>query len=253
MRSQPDLQIYPDLFTLEDAVAQHFLLAVTQAVQQRGRALIALSGGSTPLGVFHLLAGDVYLTTLPWQQMHFFWVDERLVPPHDPESNYGQFKASLLDPLRRPTSGNISAKQVHAIDGSLPPEHAVQAYQNELRGWAEEGRTWPRFDWVLLGMGADGHTASLFPGQLHPQESQSAVIAVTADYEGRPSQRVTLTPRILNLARQVVFMVSGAGKAERLHEVLQGPHDPIRMPAQWIQPLDGRLVWMLDEAAAIKL
>jgi 6-phosphogluconolactonase len=247
MKNKPDIRVYPDLSTLEDAVAQHFLLATTQAVQQRNHALIALSGGSTPLGLFHLLGGDAYRTTLPWQQMHFFWVDERCVPPQDEQSNFGQFKKNVLDTL------NISDKQVHPIDGALPPEQAADRYQEMLRLWAAEGQEQPRFDWVLLGMGNDGHTASLFPGQTHPHMLQRTVIPVTADYDGRPAQRVTLTPLILNLSRQVVFMVSGKPKAERLREVLQGDPDPLRLPAQRIQPLDGRLVWMVDEAAGSQL
>jgi 6-phosphogluconolactonase len=247
MKNLPDIRVYPDLSTLEDAVAQHFLLATTQAVQQRNRALIALSGGSTPLGLFHLLGGDAYRTTLPWQQMHFFWVDERCVPPQNEQSNYGQFKRNVLDPL------NISDKQVHPIDGTQPPEQAADRYQEMLHLWAEEGQKLPRFDWVLLGMGDDGHTASLFPGQTHPHMLQSAVIPVTADYGDRPAQRVTLTPLVLNLARQIVFMVSGKAKAERLREVLQDDPDPMRLPAQRIQSVEGRLVWMIDDAAASQM
>lgn len=247
MNKQPDIRVYPDLSTLEDAVAKHFLLATNQAVQQRGQVLIALSGGSTPLGLFHLLGSDAYRATLPWTQIHFFWVDERCVAPQDKESNYGQFKRNVLDPLK------ISSQQVHAIDGNLPAEKAAHNYEELLRTWAEEGQELPRFDWVLLGMGRDGHTASLFPRQSTALMEERAVIAVTTQYEDRPSERVTQTPRILNLARQVVFMVSGVQKADRLQEVLQGAYDPLRLPAQRIQPVDGRLVWMLDEAAASKL
>ncbi|MDX9851192.1 MAG: 6-phosphogluconolactonase [Anaerolineaceae bacterium] len=247
MNKQADIRIYPNLAALEDAVAKHFLLATNQAVQQRGQALIALSGGSTPLGLFHLLGSDAYRATLPWTQMHFFWVDERLVPPQDQESNFGQFKNNVLDPLR------IAPQQVHAIDGNIPALEAVQSYEEVLHTFAEAGQELPRFDWVLLGMGTDGHTASLFPGQWDLEMAEKSVMAVTADYDGRPSGRVTLTPRILNLARQVVFMVSGAAKAQRLQEVLQGERDPLRLPAQHIQPVDGRLVWMLDEAAASRL
>ena len=247
MNKQPDIRIYSDLSTLEDAVAKHFLLATNQAVQQRGQALIALSGGSTPLGLFHLLGSDAYRATLPWTQIHFFWVDERCVPPQDEESNYGQFKRNVLDPLK------IPAQQVHAIDGDLPAEEAAQNYEEMLHTWAEEGHELPRFDWVLLGMGSDGHTASLFPVQSTALMQERAVMAVTAQYEDRPANRVTLTPRILNLSRQVVFMVSGAQKADCLKEVLQGAYEPLRLPAQRIQPVDGRLVWMLDQAAAQKL
>lgn len=244
MNNRPDIRIYPDLSTLEDAVSKHFLLATNQAVQQRSQALIALSGGSTPLGLFHLLGSDAYRATIPWTQIHFFWVDERCVPAQDKESNYGQFKRNVLDPLK------ISSQQVHAIDGNLPSEEAACNYEKMLCTWAEKGQELPRFDWVLLGMGRDGHTASLFPGQPTALMQERAVIAVTAQYEDRPSDRVTLTPRILNLARQVVFMVSGAQKADRLQEVLRGDPDLLRLPAQRIQPVDGRLVWMLDEAAA---
>jgi 6-phosphogluconolactonase len=174
-------------------------------------------------------------------------VDERCVPPQNEQSNYGQFKKNVLDPL------NIANKQIHAIDGTLSPEMAANQYQELLHSWAEPGQDLPRFDWVLLGMGNDGHTASLFPGQSLPLMLHQAVIPVIADYEGRPSHRVTLTPIILNLARQVVFMVSGLAKAKILQEVLQGDHDPLRIPAQRIQPVEGRLVWMIDEAAASQL
>jgi 6-phosphogluconolactonase len=247
MNYKSDIRIYPDIATLEDAVAKHFLLATNQAVQQRGQALIALSGGSTPLGLFHLLGSDAYRATIPWTQIQFFWVDERCVPPQDNESNYGQFKRNVLDPLK------ISSQQVHAINGNLPADEAAKIYEEMLRSWSEKDQELPRFDWVLLGMGGDGHTASLFPGHSTALLQERAVIPVTAQYEDRPSDRVTQTPRILNLARQVVFMVSGVQKADRLQEVLQGNHDPLRLPAQGIQPVDGRLVWMLDEAAASKL
>lgn len=247
MNKLPDIRIYPDLPALEDAVAKHFLLATNQAVQQRGQALIALSGGRTPLGLFHLLGSDAYRATLPWTQIQFFWVDERLVSPQDPESNFGQFKNDVMDPLK------ISPQQVHAIDGNLPGQKSAQAYEDVLHSFADAGQEMPRFDWVLLGMGTDGHTASLFPGQSDVEMEEKAVVTVTAHYGDRPSGRVTLTPRILNLARQVVFMVSGSGKAERLQEVLQGEHDLLRLPAQRIQPIDGRLVWMLDQAAASRL
>ena len=247
MNKHNDIRIYTDLPALEDAVAKHFLLATNQAVQQRGQALIALSGGSTPLGLFHLLGSDAYRATLPWTQIHFFWVDERCVPADAKESNYGQFRHHVPDPLK------ISQQQIHPMQGNLPAKEAASKYEEMLRGWAEEGQELPRFDWVLLGMGKDGHTASLFPGQMDARVEKHAVIAVKSDYEGRPAKRVTLTPRILNLARQVVFMVSGEGKAARLREVLRGEHNPDRLPAQAIQPVDGRLVWMLDEAAASQL
>ncbi len=174
-------------------------------------------------------------------------MDERSVSPQDEQSNYGQFKQKVLEPLQ------ISSQQVHAIDGKLPPEEAAQEYESLLRNWAEAGQDMPRFDWVLLGMGTDGHTASLFPGAKNPLEEQRMVIAVKAEYEDRPAGRVTLTPLILNQARQIVFMVSGQRKAQTLREVLQGEPDPLRLPAQRIQPVDGRLVWMLDAAAASQL
>ena len=163
MNNQPDIRIYPDPASLEDAVAKHFLLASNQAVQQRGKALIALSGGTTPLGLFQLLGSEAYRATVPWQQIHFFWVDERSVPPQDDQSNYGQFKQKVLEPLQ------ITPQQVHAIDGNLPPEEAAQEYENLLHNWAEAKQDLPRFDWVLLGLGTDGHTASLFPGVINPQ------------------------------------------------------------------------------------
>ncbi len=247
MIKNPDIRIYPDLPSLEHAVAQHFLLAVNQAVQQRARALIALSGGNTPLGLFRLLGSDTYRMTLPWTQIHFFWVDERSVPESDPESNFGQFKSKVLDPLK------ISPSQVHLVNGNLPAEEAAQAYRTVLADFAEQGKPWPRFDWVLLGMGRDGHTASLFPGSELPTDGDAGVVAASAVYEDRPAERVTLTPTVLNAARQMVFMVSGQEKAAMLRAVLRGEYDPLNIPAQRIQPEEGRLVWMLDEAAASQL
>lgn len=247
MNDPRDIRIYPDSTSLEDAVAKHFLLASNQAVQQRERALVALSGGTTPLGLFQLLGSSAYRSTVPWQQIHFFWVDERSVPPEEEESNYGQFKRKVLDPLQ------IPRQQVHQIDGNLPAQEAAVKYEKVLHSFAEDGQQFPRFDWVLLGMGTDGHTASLFPGPLNPLEEQQAVIAVTAHYDNRPSDRVSLTPLILNQARQIIFMVHGKQKARRLKEVLRGERNPLHLPAQRIRPQDGRLVWMVDEAAASQL
>lgn len=247
MNDPRDIRIYPDRTSLEDAVAKHFLLASNQAVQQRERALVALSGGTTPLGLFQLLGSPAYRSTVPWQQIHFFWVDERNVPPEEEESNYGQFKRKVLDPLQ------ITRQQVHQIEGNLPAQEAALKYEKVLHSFAEEGKPFPRFDWVLLGMGTDGHTASLFPGALDPLEEQQGVISVEAEYEDRPTGRVTLTPLILNQARQIIFMVHGKQKAQRLKEILHGERDPMRLPAQRIQPQDGRLVWMLDAAAASQL
>jgi 6-phosphogluconolactonase len=208
---------------------------------------MVLSGGSTPQALFSLLAVSPYQSQLPWPQTHIFWADERLVPPDDPGSNYYHAEQLLLDHVPVPTAN------IRRIKGELPPETAVLHYTDQLRRFAAHGRSWPRFDLVLLGMGSDGHTASLFPGSLTEEEPHIAVKAVTAHYEDRPSQRITLTPAVFNDARHVLFLITGANKAGTLSAVLHGPRDLTKLPAQRIQPISGTLTWLVDQPAASDL
>ncbi len=242
--NRTQVRIFSDNKTLTEAAAVDFLQTTTNAVRDKGFALVALSGGGTPLALFKRLTQTPYRDEIPWQQIHFFWVDERCVPVDDPQSNYGQVKQTLLKHVP------VSPAWVHPVNGNLPPETAAAAYETDLQAFIEEEQEWPRFDWVLLGLGSDGHTASLFPGQENPQENDSAVIVVTAHYQDRPANRVSLTPAVINNAAHIVFLVSGASKADAFYRVLHGNQDPLILPAQRNEPWSGTLIWLVDSAAA---
>jgi 6-phosphogluconolactonase len=229
---------------LYQAAAGDFAGIVKQAVQSRGQAHVALSGGGTPQRLYQLLASPPYQASLPWDAVHFYWGDERCVPPDHPESNFGQAKKTLLDRVpARP-------ENIHRVLGEMPPGQAVEDYLHVLAKNGTPARPWPQLDYALMGMGADGHTASLFPGKESLEEKTYPVIAASADYQGRPAERVTLTPMVFNTSRNVVFLVTGADKAPVLAKVLNGPDDPIYLPAQRIQPASGALTWMVDTLAA---
>jgi 6-phosphogluconolactonase len=240
-RLKPRLQIFPSLDALSTALAQAVVKVGRSSVEGRGRFSLVLNGGGTPEMLFAFLGKRPILDEAFWGATHVYWGDERSVPPDQEGSNFRQAQNAFLSRL------DLDSRQVHRIRGELEPSAAAQAYCRELASMAEPGRAWPRFDLVLLGMGADGHTASLFPGADYSDVNQAA-LAVTADYEGRPAQRVTLTPPALNEARHIFFMAAGEKKSETLSRVLEGPRDPLRLPAQWIAPDRGDITWWLDEA-----
>jgi 6-phosphogluconolactonase len=233
-----------DINSMSQAAAELFAQNAEKALKERGRVLVALSGGSTPEQLFQLLSKPPYALSIPWEKIHFFWCDERLVPPNHPESNFGQAFSSLFSKVKIP-AGNL-----HRVHGELDPMQAVKAYRKELEVFSDGKLKWPRFDLALLGLGADGHTASLFPGTINSEEKVSSVMAVTADYQGRPAERVTLTPLVFNSARNVIFMVAGKAKAYAVNLTLNGPPDPERWPAQGIKPVKGKIFWLLDDQAA---
>ena len=236
------IETYPTPERLADAVARHVAECAREAIAASGRFTIALSGGSTPEAAYRRLATpDSRLPTPDWHQTHVLWGDERCVPPDDPRSNYRMAKEALLDRVR------IPPPQIHRIRGEEDPEQAAEEYERTLRSLLTKGP----LDLVLLGLGDDGHTASLFPGQAAVHETGRWAMAVLAP-DGK-LWRVTLTPPVLNAARNVTFVVSGANKAARLQQVLQGPFAPDTLPAQAIRPAQGRLTWMLDQAAACRL
>jgi 6-phosphogluconolactonase len=239
----PEIRTYPDAANLAWAAAEHFATLAAEAIAVRGRFAVALSGGSTPRATYTLLAGDEFAARVDWPRVHVFWGDERCVPPDHPESNFRLADEALLSHVPIPP-GNI-----HRVRGELEPEAAAQDYATALYRFF--GTTWPRFDLVLLGMGDDGHTASLFPNSAALHETARSVVAVTAYYQDRPAQRVTLTPPAINAARRVLFLVTGAAKAEILQAVLEGPEGPY--PAQRIRPTSGHLAWLVDVEAASQL
>ncbi len=218
-----------------------FKAAARVCVGQRGRFVVALSGGSTPRGMHRLLASPSALTEVPWEHIHLFWVDERCVPASDPDSNLGMAWRDLLRHLPLPR------ENIHFVRGDYPPEEAAEEYQLELSRFFElaEGE-FPIFDLVFLGMGKDGHTASLFPGLSALNEESRLAMAVKG---GTPNvNRVTLTFPLLNRARQIVFLVAGREKAETVKALVQdsGPE----LPAARVKPLQGDVIWLLDQEAA---
>lgn len=219
-----------------------------RAVAARGRFAVALSGGSTPRALFQRLAEPPRRDEIPWARVEVFWADERCVPPDHPDSNYGMARAALLDPI------GVPAERVHRVPGEAPdPAAAAAACEAEIARalGGTPGGPPPVLDLVLLGMGADGHTASLFPGTAALAERRRWVMA---NFVPRlAAHRITLTYPILNRAAHVLFLVAGADKAEVLREALEGPPEPERLPAQGVRPDAGELVWLVDRAAARRL
>jgi len=234
---KPTIRIFKDADELSRAAADLFVTLAVQSIRERGRFLVALSGGSTPMALYRLLARE----PIDWTRIHVFWGDERLVPPEDPENSYGQAWEALLKHIPIPT------ENIHRVASELDPVAAARDYASILREFAAPPLDWPRFDLVLLGLGEDGHTASLFPGS--PVDATEPVIAVTAQYQGRPARRVTLTPLVFNAARQVIFLVTGANKAVTLKGVFSDYNSSEQIPAKRIQPADGQVTWLVDKAA----
>ena len=228
--------IYPEAEAAARAAADRFAAAAERAIAARGRFSAALSGGNTPLPTYRLLASD-FSERVDWSRTHLFWVDERCVPPSHEASNYGAAKRVLLDHIPIPPAN------IYRIEGELLPAAAAETYTRTLDAFFGHKR---QLDFVLLGMGADAHTASLFPGDA---ALRSAVpVAVVPRTDGLT--RVTLTGQTINDAREICFLVTGAEKADTLWEVHHGAPDPLKYPTQLIQPVAGQLAWLLDEAAA---
>jgi 6-phosphogluconolactonase len=236
-----DVRIFKDSDALSIAAADLFVETAVQAVSARGRFLVALSGGSTPLGLYRLLAEAPYREQVDWKRTFPFWGDERCVPPDDQGSNYHQAYQTVLQHVP------LSEANIQRIRGELDPVKASDDYAQTLKRFAAPGFDWPRFDLVLLGMGADGHTASIFPGS--QVNVALPTMAVIADYQGRPAQRVTLTPPVFNSAKKVLFFVAGEDKAVTLSRVLSDVSMPEQYPAQRIHPTDGQVIWLVDKAA----
>ena len=227
--------------------ANFFLQVINKTAEGQKQVLVALSGGSTPYPVYKLLANPPYREQIPWEKLHFFWTDERMVPVNHDENNYHQANIHLLSlvPLQK--------DNIHRIKSELPAHQAAKDYASQLSNFASPGKTLPAFDFIFLGLGEDGHTASLFPRKDQAEEMEQPVIAVSGNYQGRPAGRVTLTPTLINEARQICFLVNGSGKAEAVENAIQGIFDPLQHPAQRIKPHDGAVDWMLDQAAASRL
>ena len=241
---KPKLRVFPDRETLAFAAAHHFLSIAQAAILHRGRFMVAFSGGTTPRMLFQRLNRTRMQDSLNWNQVHIFWGDERCVPPDDTESNYRMAREALIDSLP------IPASNIHRYMTERPPEEAAQQYQEELQssfGLVDKDSP-PVFDLILLGLGGDGHTASLFPGTSVLKEKERWAAAVYVEKLG--VWRVTLTLPVLNAAREILFLVVGESKAQVLQEVLAADEEVMKYPAQLVQPISRRLYWFVDGKAA---
>ncbi|HJQ25922.1 MAG TPA: 6-phosphogluconolactonase [Blastocatellia bacterium] len=250
-RADAQVRVYRDAQEVALKAARHFARLADQYVVGSGRFTVALSGGSTPRAMFSLLAEAPFADTVPWDSIYFFWGDERSVPPDHADSNYRMANETLLSRVPVP------AEHIFRIPAELPdPQAAADLYSETLLGFfAQPGSSsdtaLPRFDLIFLGMGPDGHTASLFPGTTALKVTDKIV---AANYvEKFNANRITLTAPTINNARNVTFVVAGPDKAEALSEVLEGDFQPELYPSQLIHPEHGSLLWMVDEAAAARL
>ncbi|MDG1573486.1 6-phosphogluconolactonase [Robiginitalea sp. M366] len=235
-----EVQILPTKQAVAEALSE-YLVAWCQS---REAYHLALSGGSTPKIWFDHMAAH-FREQLPWDALHWYWGDERCVPPDHPESNYGMTARHLLEPL------GIAPDRVHRVHGEARPDDEAPRYAGVLEALLPQAHEMPQFDLVILGMGDDGHTASVFPHQMGLWDAPEGCVVATHPESGQ--KRISLTGPWINNARRVVFLVTGASKAEMVREVLEGPEAAKHYPAARVSPTDGKLLWLLDAEAAAGL
>ncbi|PKN29800.1 MAG: 6-phosphogluconolactonase [Deltaproteobacteria bacterium HGW-Deltaproteobacteria-21] len=241
---RPKVRIYPTCEDLSVALAGHVALIAAQATEKRNSFTVALSGGSVMEILGPQLAARPLCAEIDWSAWHVFWADERCVAFTSPESNYGTANRLLFSDV------DIPSHQIHALDDTLGAVAAAEAYESILkRAFRPKDSCFPRFDLVLLGIGEDGHIASLFPGSPLLGETARWVLPVF-NAPKPPAVRVTLTLPVINNARHVLFVAAGSGKKGVLSEVLRHSHDRPGLPAELVRPIDGDLQWFVDEAAA---
>jgi len=247
--AQREVEILPDAAAITRRAADELVKAVNEAIAQKGSFTVALAGGSTPKAFYALLADDPALRSkLPWPKMHFFFGDERHVPPDSDQSNFHMANEALF------SKGVVKPEQITRIRGEYADtEKAALEYEQALRAYFKlKDGEYPRFDLVLLGMGDEGHCLSLFPGTkaLHAPSQR----IVVRNWVGKLyTERVTLTAAAANNANHVIFLVTRSDKALALKAVLEGPYEPEQLPSQLIQPVNGKLLWLVDQDAAAKL
>lgn len=234
-----NLKIYEDKRELAEAAARHFLEKANAAIEESGRFAVVLAGGSTPETTYELLATKEYAGQVDWRKVHVFFGDERAVPPDDEDSNYKMAYDALLS--------HVPVGSVHRMKGEMFPDEAAMQYEEELREFFDTPGRPPEFDLIQLGIGDDGHTASLFPNTPALNVTDRWVAQNPVPKLG--TVRITLTLPVLNAAKAVSFLAAGEGKAEALKEVLEGGADPHDYPSKFVQPL-GELNWMVDREAA---
>ena len=239
------IEIYPDKHTLSQHAAEYIMRIANESIDLDGHFTIALTGGTTPGEVYSLIGSEPFRSQLDWQLVDIFWGDERCVPHNSPESNFYLAQEVLLDKIAIPKS------QIHPMPADqLDREAASQAYSIEMQNTFDTNGI-PSFDLIHLGMGPEGHTASLFPHQASLHEKHRLVMPVSVPKP--PPDRLTFTPPLLNAARNVLFLVTGSEKADALHAVLEGEYQPDEYPAQIVRPIHGEVVWMLDKDVAKNL
>lgn len=238
------VSVFSAIKTLVEAAANEVILSAQKAVEERGRFLLALSGGHSPLELFRCLGRTGYVERMPWCDIFILWSDERYVPLDDSRSNAGHARRLLLDHVPVPKNQVLSMYR-----DNYSVEEAAHSYEASLRDLCAGGE--PRLDLVLLGCGEDAHTASLFPGSSAIKARSDLVVAV--DDPDQDLHRLTMTPHLINLSHLVVFIVYGDLKARAVKQVLTGPPNPERYPAQAIKPISGEVYWFLDAAAAALL
>jgi 6-phosphogluconolactonase len=243
-----EVVVLPDAAAITRRAAEEFLQCATEAVAQRGVFAVALAGGSTPRSLYSTLSDDpVYRFKTPWEKIRFFFGDERHVPPDSPDSNFRMADEALF------SKGLVKPEQITRIKGEYQDtEKAALEYEQAIRAYFKlKGGEYPRFDLVLLGMGDEGHTLSLFPGTRALHATNRIVVR---NWVGKLfTERITLTVPAANQANRAIFLVTRADKALALKAVLEGPYEPEQLPAQFIQPANGKLLWLVDQAAGSML
>jgi 6-phosphogluconolactonase len=237
----PKILVFDTAEQLARAAAERFVACAVEAHDKSDRFCVALAGGNTPRRVYELLACEPFVSQIDWSQVHLFFGDERAVPSDHPESNYAMVYGALISKVPLP------AKNVHRISGEGDVNENALHYENHLRSFFA-GESWPRFDLALLGMGEDGHTASLFPNSRAMTETSRWVVATRNEQSGQ--DRITMTVPVFNHAKHVIFLVVGNKKAPRVKEVLRLQSSSDQLPAQAIKPTNGTLEWLVDAEAA---
>ncbi len=240
--TQPEIKVLPDPVAVGAEAAERVVRAAEDAIALTGRFSFVLAGGSTPKALYELLASDAYRTRIDWPNVEIYFGDERTVPPDHPDSNYRMAHEAMLSKLP------IPAANIHRMRGEIDPEEAAKTYGQLLKEKFGDSAPGGGPDLVLLGMGDDGHTASLFPGTSALRETKHRAFANPVPKLN--TTRLTMTAPFINRAREVLLTVTGANKAIRLAEVLEGPRDPERLPVQLIQPTSGKITWLIDALAA---
>ena len=237
------ITICRDIAELAKKAADCFVVLANEAAAETGRFTVALSGGSTPKVLYSLLATPEYNGSIPWSQVHFFWGDERCVPPDHPDSNYRMVHEALLVKI------TIPGANIHRMAGEKEPKLAAAEYENDLKTFFRlSSGALPRFDLMLLGLGEDGHTASLFPGSEALAEKERLVVAPYV--EKLRAHRLSLSLPVINSAAMIVFLVAGKSKAEILQKILESKPESSPFPAASVQPQNGHLTWLIDQDGA---